>query len=454
MSRRLAEFVSSARLEDFPPEAAGTARTAVLDCIGVALAGSREPSTEAIVDLIREDGGAGRSTVLGTEGTTSPSAAALANGLLAHVLEFDDCSLSVDGHPSAVLVPAILALGEPGGISGRQFLEAYVVGFEVMAGIGRSTARHLGHRGWHSTAVLGVFAAAAAAARIMALPAEGVEAAFGVACSMAAGSRENFGTTVKALHCGLAARSGLLAAALAGRGISATASAFEGTYGFLPLYAGKAPAADAGSRPGRPLDIVDSGIIIKAYPCCGNTHAAIDALGAIAEEHALPPDDIAEIAVGVSCLVPGSLPFDRPRDPQEARFSMPFCLAVRLLEGDVKPSHFSDPWVHSADVRTLMDRIRMQVHPELAAPELLDDEFAEVTVTLRGGARFTSRRRTSERTGSPANPLTWQQLVEKYSSCAGRVLDSRAVEESAAMIGELERVDDLRKLTAVLAARK
>ncbi len=453
VSRRLAEFVASVRCDGLPPEAIETAKAGILDCIGVTLAGSREESIENIIDLIAEQGGTGASTILGSGRKTSASSAALANGLLAHLLDFDDCSLSVDGHCSAVLFPAILALGEPRGISGEQFIEAYVAGFEVMAGLGRPSARLLSHRGWHSTPVLGVFGAAAAAARVLELSVEQIEVAFGIASSMAAGSRENFGTTAKALHCGLAAKNGLLAAALADKGMSATDSAFEGKHGFFSLYAGKTPAEVVGGHLGRPLDIVDPGIVFKAYPCCGNTHAAIDALAAIVEEHAFPADEVAEIAVAVSCLAPGSLPFNDPCNPREARFSMPFCLAIRLLEGAVELSHFRDPWVHSENVKKLMGKIRMQVHPEMATPEQLEGEFSEVTVCLTGGAQFSRRKRASERTGSAANPLTWQQLVEKYTSCAERVLDATQVDESASMVKELDRISDIGKLVKALVAR-
>src|SRR4051794_17534069 len=226
----LADFVATA---DIPPKARARAQTAVLDTVGVTLAGSVEPAARIVQKVVAAEGGAPRSSVLGTAQRTSASAAALANGTAAHALDYDDMCFVSLAHPSAPLVAAALAAAELAGASGRALLDGYVVGFELEGVLGHALNPAHYQRGWHCTSTLGTVGAAAAVARILQLDADATRRALAIAAPEASGLKENFGTMVKPLHAGLAARNAVLAALLARDGFTASEQAIEGDQGML-----------------------------------------------------------------------------------------------------------------------------------------------------------------------------------------------------------------------------
>jgi len=220
-----------------PPAARSIAARAFLDTVGVILAGVPEEASRIVRDVVAEEHGAG-ATVIGTTMLASPSNAALANGTAAHALDFDDMCFVSLAHPSAPLVPACIAAAEPVAASGRAVLDAYFIGFEIEARLGRvMNPRHY-ERGWHCTSTLGTIGAAAACGRLLGLDASAAARALAIAASEASGLKENFGTMVKPLHAGLAARNGVLAALLAKRGMTASAQALDGAQGFLHAFDG------------------------------------------------------------------------------------------------------------------------------------------------------------------------------------------------------------------------
>ena len=229
--------------------------------------------------------------IFGTEQRVAALDAALINGTASHALDFDDCSDTLGGHPSAPILPALFALAETRTVDGRAFIAAYVAGWETETRIARGVNFHHYEKGWHPTATLGVFGSTAACCHLLGLTPEATATALGLAASFASGVKANFGTMTKPLHVGHCSRNGMLAALLAADGFTANAGALEHRQGFLHVFNGEGNFdADAILRDwGQPWDIVQPGVAIKQYPCCGSTHPAVDAMLSLVREHGLTP---------------------------------------------------------------------------------------------------------------------------------------------------------------------
>jgi len=278
LSSELAEFVAGTEFESLPPEAVTQAKRAILDTLGVALAGCREEGPAIVAEQARRTGGAQEAMVLGRPFRAPAAEAALVNGTSAHALDFDDVNFSMRGHPSAPLLPAVLATADAAGASGARLLLAFVLGVEVEAKLGRLMGGRHYALGWHPTSTLGPLGAAAACAKLLGLDAERTQAALGIAASMASGVRANFGTMTKPLHVGLAARNGVQVAALAAARFTASDEALDADDGFVSAFLAEPPRDDRHlDGLGQPYDIVSPGLGQKLYPCCYVTHRAIDA---------------------------------------------------------------------------------------------------------------------------------------------------------------------------------
>jgi len=440
---RLSAFVTSAA----PPAAArAAAARAFVDTVGVALAGSTEPVSRIVRAIVAE--GAGDGVVLGSPVRAAATDAALANGTAAHALDFDDMCFVSLAHPSAPLVPAALAAAESSGASGRAALDAYVAGFEIEARLGRvMNPRHY-ERGWHCTSTLGSVGAAAAAARLLGLGAEAAGHALAIAASEASGLKENFGTMVKPLHAGLAARNGVLAALLAKAGLTASVQAIDGPQGFLQAFDGASrdlggAIEDLGVR----WEILDTGITVKLYPSCAGTHPAIDTILDLRREHSFAAGDIERIDVDVDSITPTILIYPRPRSGLEGKFSMPFCVAAAAADGRVGIETFEDANLTRSDLDHLMSRITMQVDPSFdgRAPALTQ---SRVRVALRGG-RVLEREARGAR-GYPERPATDEDLAAKFMACAARTLPESSAARALDLLRRMEDVAEIRTITALL----
>ena len=446
----LAEHIAATRYDELPPEAVDWARTAILDTVGVTLAGAGEPCAAIVAGVIGSGGGA--CLIFGSDRRATPLDAALINGTAAHALDFDDVSNSMGGHPSAPLVPALFALGEVLDSSGQDFVSAYVAGFETETRIARGVNFHHYEKGWHPTATLGVFGAAAACCRLMRLDAARAATALAIAASLAAGIKANFGTMTQPLHVGHTARDGLFAALLARDGFTANAGALEHQQGFLEVFngAGSYDAARIVADWGRPWDIVSPGLGIKQHPCCGSTHPAVDALLALRREHGLPADRIERID---SWTHPRRLAHTNRPDPQsglDAKFSVQYCLARAVLEGQIVLEDFEGERFRDADARTLMRRIHAAPHPDMG-PDSAEHLGAEVRVTLRDGQVLTQRIGAALGRG-PDNPLPQQVLLGKFRNCAARALPEAKVAQLQDLLLRLEEQPSVRTVAA--AARR
>ncbi len=458
----IADRIGRISYSDLPPEAVHWAKAAILDTVGVTLAGAAEPCTQIVVRVLSAGAASshgGECLIFGADRRATPLDAALINGTAAHALDFDDVSNSMGGHPSAPIVPALFALGELLDCTGRDFIAAYVAGFETETRIGRGVNLHHYEKGWHPTATLGVFGAAAACCHLIGLDRAKTAQALAITASLASGVKANFGTMTKPLHVGHTARSGLFAAMLAREGFTANDAALEHKQGFLRVFNGVGNFNEEAILTdwGRPYDIVSPGLGIKQHPCCGSTHPAIDAMLALRAEygpghdprHNIVPEKVARIE---SWTHPRRLAHtDRP-DPKsglDAKFSVQYCLARALLDGRILLEHFEGEAFRDPVVRALMRRIQAAPFPE-AAEGGGEPLGAEIRITFDDG-RTIGKRIGSALGRGPDNPLPAEALGAKFANCAGRVLSSGRVERLHRSLSQLDQARSLRDVVAAIA---
>jgi 2-methylcitrate dehydratase PrpD len=443
----LADFVAKSRWEDCPPAAVEAARRAILDCLGVTLAGSVEPAARIIQSIAAAEGGAPLCTVAGTRRRTGAVWAALANGTAAHALDFDDTNFAMLGHPSAPVLSAALAAAELALATGQELVHAFLLGFEVETTIADVINPPHYEHGWHATCTLGTLGAAAAAARLLGLDARQVATALAVAASQSSGLKENFGTMTKPFHAGHAARSGILAALMAREGWTASEQAIEGPQGFLAVMAAGRRELGALETLGAPWKILTTGVAVKPFPSCACTHSIIDGALELRRAHGLVPDQIAEATIGVNRVVPRILIHSSPQSGLEAKFSGEFSAAAALVDGRVGISTFTDERVRDPGIRGLMSRIRMTVDSDIPG-ELERHMWTRVTLRLTDGRTLSIGPRPVP--GHPANPMTREALLDKFTECAAIALPPDRVSALGEMLQDLDRCPDIRSLTAIL----
>jgi 2-methylcitrate dehydratase PrpD len=435
---------------DLPPLAVESAKDAILDTIGVTLAGAGSESVVAVSRAVSRGFASGPALLFGGSSRADILSAALVNGVASHALDFDDCSNSMGGHPSSPIVPALIALVEERGASGGDFLAAYVAGFEFETRLGRAVNFEHYDKGWHPTATLGTFGCAAACAHLMKLGPEKTATALAFAASSAAGIKANFGTSAKPFHVGQCGRNGLHAALLAEAGATASHAALEHPQGFFAVYngVGRFQAERLLLDWASPLDIVEPGVAFKQHPCCASTHPAIDALLTLRSRHGIRAEDVMAVR---SFTHPRRLRHtDRP-DPKSAldgTFSVQYSLARALLHGFVGVEHFTDEGVNDPAVRALMGRIVAAPHPA-AKMDTTEHFFADVEVDLTDGRRFSAHvERPLGR--DRQHPLPEGALMRKFFSCAGTVLEPETAERLATQLLDLESQSDLRSVFRLL----
>lgn len=450
---QLAAYTTAESFDKLPAATVRAARLAILDTLGVTLAGSVEPTASRVRALIEHRAGTSEATVIGTPRRASVEDAALANGTAAHALDYDDVQQSLSGHPSAPILCPALALAEHRGASGSALLAAFVIGVEIEAKLGRALNPAHYEVGWHATATLGVFGAAAAAAKLLGLTVERTAQALAIAASMASGIKANFGTDCKPLHVGHAGRCGIEAALLAEAGFTGNPRGLEHGDGFGSTHGG-------GHRPvwdlvtaglGSPHEVAEPGIGVKRFPACASTHQALDATLALIEEHAIVPAAVQSVECGVNYMAPHQLIYDRAETALQGKFSMPYCVSVALLDRTVGMAQFTDERVRRADVQAFMPKVRMFVHPDQTTRESLPGRFSEVTITLSDGRRI--QRRVVQAKGQPQSPLTREELETKFRDCASRVLSADRVGAVLTAVQALETIPDVSVLARSLATR-
>ncbi len=449
--QRLARRICDLHFDGLPSEAVTTAKEAILDTVGVTLAGADADSTATVACTLNGIAGRGPALIFGSAERTDLLNAALLNGVAAHALDFDDCSNTMGGHPSAPIVPALWALADARGADGRAFIAAYVVGFECEAKLGLAVNFHHYEKGWHPTATLGTFGAAAACGHLLGLDEDRLSHALAIAASMASGMKANFGTMTKPFHVGQAARSGLFAALLAENGMTANPGALEHSQGFLAVYngAGTFDAERIFEHWADPLDIVEPGVAVKRHPCCGSTHPALDALLQLRQLHGLTPQTVASIE---SWTHPRRFKHTDRADPRtglDGKFSVQYVLARALMHGMVGLDAFAEDDINDPMTRSVMAKIRSAADPD-ARMDTGEHFYARVKVTTTAGEvleTFVDRPVGRDRD----HPLPQGALEAKFRNCAAQTQDDASIERFVQTILALDTLDDLRTLSGILA---
>ncbi len=448
---RFAEWLADVS-PDHGEEAYRRARDAVCDTVGCILAGRDSPSASAVRATVAP-WGEGKAAILGTPLRAPAPWAAFANGTAAHAMDLDDWDMPAASHPSAVLVPAVLALGEERGADGRALLDAYIAGLEVLMRTGEAVNLLHYHRGWHTTSTLGTLAAAAACARLLGLDAPRAAHALSIATSMAAGFKSQFGSTTKPAHAGLAAKNGVLAACLAESGLTASAETLDSDWSILALLAGDDAPGFAGplSKLGAPLAILEHGLIVKRYPCCAYIHRAVDGLLSLRAEHGLTAEGLQQMRVSIPTKNKEILPFTLPKTPSEARFSMEYCLAAALDQGSLGERDFTPDAIAREAILALIPKIAFAGLPVTAASsDLATEEADRVAVVDQDGQEHSIEVLYAK--GDPRNPLSEAELQAKFEDCARDILAPKALAAAQQGLMALDTQASLSRLTAQLAA--
>ena len=440
--------VAALSWEDLSPEAVRWAKVGILDMVGVTLAGSREEAPRLLAGAL--DLAAGPSLIFGASRRVGVLDAAYVNGTASHALDFDDCSNTMGGHPSVPVLSALFALADEIGVSGREFVVAYVAGFEAECKLALAVNFHHYNKGWHPTATLGTFGAAAAAARLMELSGEKTAVALALAASFASGIKANFGTMAKPLHVGHSARNGILAARLSRNGFSANAEGvFEHEQGFLDVFNG--PGTYDVQRAMRawaaPFDIVSPGIGIKQYPCCGSTHPAIDAMLDVTADRRIEARDVERIDAWIHARRLRHTNRPRPASALDAKFSLQYVLARAFLDHAVGLPHFEDESWRDARIAALLPRIHVAPYADARFP---GNHFAgAVRITLRDGAVLGAQ--VEEALGRTSdNPVPPERVRRKFELCAQGVLREDAIAPVADAVASIETLADMRHFTKCL----
>lgn len=448
-TERVSEFVVKTAYGDLPAKAIELAKQAILDSVAVTLAGSAEPASKICAQMAREESGNKDSSVFGQGFRTSAAQAALVNGTAGHALDYD-YNFVYMGQPTSCLAAATFALAEKLGKSGQDFLAAYVIGFEVTTKLVCSIPDHSSKEGWHSAGTLGALGAAVACAKLLGLEVDAVRTALGIAASMASGFIWNYGTMTKPLHAGLAARNGVLAAQLASKGFTANPSILEGTRGFHESYSRGSPYdLTAMGSVGKSFELVEREIGFKAYPCGGLTHSAIDAVLEIRAQQDLSPEMIDDIHVGVTPHTRNKVLDKIPQTAIQSKFSMGYILARAVVDGRVTLDTFTEKAIRDPSVIRLAEKVHMEVDPELEE-DADGSRPSKVTIRLKDGRTITCRVDYAKGTAKKW-PLTLEELKDKFSNCARRVLAEKGALEAAAMIEQLDTLDSVAPLCRLLA---
>jgi 2-methylcitrate dehydratase PrpD len=447
ITEQLAIHTAKVRYEDIPPEAIEKAKDCILDQIGVELIGSTLEWNKIAYRYVAEMGGRGESTVVNYGKKVPTLDAAFVNATFGQGCELDDVGFAAGGHPGAATVPVALALAEKQGSSGKDFLAAVVVGWDVMYRLLLAVRPSAGKRGFHSHGIGAPFGAMATAARLLRLNNGQMLHAFGIAGMHSSGTMEydQTGGEVKRVIAGIAARGGIQSAILAQFGLTGPPTIIEGKRGFLKVFADLVEPEEITRDLGREFKIMR--IWFKLYPCVATVQGVIYTLNKLIDEHRFSADDVDEIRVGISetSLSHGGAIYE-PHDTASAQFSLPFSLAIRLLKNDNDLSFYMDPklWT-DPKVLALARKVK-----SYADPNAKKDQNYNTTMEVKLINGKTFKRFEPYPPGSPFNMVSRDVLRTKFRKMASAVLTEECIEELIAAVDRLETYDDAAKLVPLL----
>lgn len=455
----VARFIEQMGFDELPDEVLRLGKRCVLDGLAVILAGSQQQCTQIVRDFSLNSGQVAESTAFGNEPVKLPAMfAALVNATAGHAMDWDDTQLSTTPdrifglltHPTVPPLTAALAVAETcDAVSGQEFMTAFLTGFEVECKIAEAIFPEHYAKGFHTSGTVGTFGAAVAAAKLLGLNADRLRHMLGITASMASGIRVNFGTMTKPLHVGRAAQNGVSAALLAHGGFEADPNALDGSWGFFQVFGRGFDAERIAGKLGNPHTIVEPGVSIKPYPCGCLTHPSMDAMRAVVLENDLTPADIEQVVLYAGYNILNPIRYTTAADELQAKFCMPFLLAAIVISRKAGFQEFTPQSVRSPDVQALMQRIRMEFDPAIEAKGY-DKMRSRVEVMLTNGRKLV--READERyRGGPENPLSDDELIEKFTDCTQSILDQATREAVIEAVFGLENLTDVRRLIDLAA---
>ncbi len=450
-----ARFIETVSIDDIPEDALTIGKRCIIDGLGLYAAGSEEHSLEILIAEAQAMGGREDALLIGTKSKVPAPMAARVLGTAGHAHDWDDSQVSLDPahiyglltHPTIPPLTATMIMGQARGpISGKDFMLAFQCGFEVECKISEWMLPQHYMSGMHSSGTVGTFGAFASAAKIIGLTGDKLRAGLGIAASLAAGIRCNFGTMTKPLHVGRAAENGITAALLAERGFDADPQALDGPWGFMAVQGGGCSPEKLSQGFGKTLTITDPGVSIKPYPCGVLTHPTIDLMLKLVTEADIKPEDIDTVTVhaGTNILKPIRYPI--AANHLQAKFSLPAALAMIALARKAGKVEFSDAFVGSDAMQTMQRQIRTELDAEIEA-QGFDKMRSRITIQLKDGREVAGWADERYR-GGPENPLKDSEVEDKARSCCDGVLSA---EEQTAMIANAWNILELEDASAVLA---
>lgn len=440
LSQALAQYITSTTYEDLPSDVVSFTSLCILDYFGSALAGADKRPVQMIDELVKEMGGAEQATVV-AGGKTSVINAAFANGAASHIVELDDVHKGSILHAATVVIPAALAVAEWKKLSGKDLITAVAIGYEVAFRVGEAvTPSHYYY--FHNTATCGTFGSVAAAAKLLNLSEEETIHALGSAGTQAAGFWEFIedGAMSKQLHPGKAAMNGVISALLAAKGFTGAKKILEGNRGFFKAMSDEYDESKVTNRLGEEFKILENSF--KIHASCRHTHNAMDLMVELAKEKPLKLEDIDNIKVRTYQIAINITDNDEPTTQYASKFSLQFCTALALLKGRGGLDDFNEDTLWDEDIRTLMKRVEVVVDPEIdgAYPEKWG---AIVEVRLKNGETIT--KETDYPKGDPENPVTADDLVNKFMDLAKR-LPERERKAFADKVLDLHKIETVNEL--------
>ncbi|WP_340116719.1 MmgE/PrpD family protein [Pelagibius sp. 7325] len=458
LTHYVAEFVEETRLADLPQVVIDNGKKSILDGLGLALSGSVAKSGELVRRHLADlNLGKGPATVIGSNLKVAPRFAAFANGVGVHADDYDDTQLAVAKdrvyglltHPTAPALPAALAMGEAKAASGAEVMLAYHIGVEVECKIAEAINPRHYQTGFHATATCGTYAAASAAGRLMGLSVEQLERALSVAGSQSAGLRENFGTMTKPFHAGRSSESGVVAAQFAEYGWTATDKILEAPRGFFSAAGGGYDVNAIAGKLGAPWTFDSPGVSIKPHPSGSLTHPGMTEMLRLIKEHGVKAADVEHVRVGTNSNMPNALIHHRPTNELQGKFSMEFCMAILLIEGRAGLNEFVDEVINRPDVKAMIEKVDFVID-ERAEAAGYHKMTTYIDITLKDGRTISGVADFGK--GSPANPMSFEEVSKKFHECAEFASwDKTKAEDVVAMVRDLDSLPSLDRLLAALS---
>jgi 2-methylcitrate dehydratase PrpD len=449
LTEHVSEFIVNTRYEDIPQDVLALGKKSILDGFGLALAGSISNTSSLVRKYVESLGlSSGKASVIGTKMKVAPRFAAFANGVSIHAEDYDDTAkISGDAvHATVPVLPPSFALCEAERRTGKEFMLAYHLGVEVEGKIASAISPRHYAEGNHATGTIGSFGSAAACAKLKGLNPLETAYSLGVVAAEAAGLRDNFGSMTKPFQAGHAAENGTVSADLAALGWTAANDILEAKRGFFQAAGGGFDPSAIMNRLGKPWTFNSPGVLIKRFPCGTIQQPAMDSILRLIQANNITASEVEKIEVGGSSLDVDTLFHHHPMRGLEGKFSMEFCLSIILLERKATLSQFTDAVVERVDVQDMIRRVNFLVDPEI---EKTGSTF--LRVQMRDGRIFSDRAQYAK--GSPENPMTYDEVADKFRTCAEFAKwPSKKSESIIQFVQYLEEASDLSHLTKSLTA--